>query len=111
MLGTAANNSIIKDNGVLIFDRMVDEDISERNIAIPKLIGTPIARATAELISVPMIYGKAPNDSRPSTEFQSVLVKNFKPSMENIFSEPFPTAYVIRASIKRVYAAAPIATI
>ena len=67
-------------------------------------IGTPIARATAELISVPMIYGKAPNDSRPSTEFQSVLVKNLKPSKENIFSEPFPTAYNIRASIKRVYA-------
>ena len=111
MLGTAANNSIIKDNGPLIFDRILDEDISERNIAIPKLTGTPIARATAELISVPMMYGKAPKDSRPSTEFQSVLVKNLKPSKENIFSEPLPTAYNIRASIKRVYAAAPIATI
>jgi hypothetical protein len=44
------------------------------------------------------------------TEFQSVLVKNLKPSEENIFSEPLPTAYIIRASIKRVYAAAPIAT-
>jgi len=111
MLGTAANNSITKDNGALIFDRIFDEDISERNIAIPKLSGTPIARATAELISVPMIYGKAPKDSRPSTEFQAVLVKNLKPSNENIFSEPLPTVYNIRASIKRVYAAAPIATI
>ena len=111
MLGTAANNSITKDNGVLIFDKIFDEDISVRNIAIPRLIGTPIARATAELSSVPMIYGKAPNDSRPSTEFQLVPVKNLKPSMENIFSDPFPTAYNIRASIKRVYGGAPIATI
>ena len=81
ILGTAANNSITKDNGVLIFE----EAISDRNTAIPKLIGTPIATAIPELIRVPMIYGKAPNDSRPSTEFQFVPVKNLIPSKENIF--------------------------
>jgi len=81
MLGTAANNSITKDNGVLIFE----EAISDRNIAIPKLIGTPIATAIPALIRVPMMYGKAPNDSRPSTEFQFVPEKNLIPSKENIF--------------------------
>ena len=51
ILGTAANNSIIKDNGTLTFGGA----ISERNMAIPRLIGTPIATAKAELIKVPMI--------------------------------------------------------
>jgi hypothetical protein len=88
MLGTAANNSITKDNGVLI----LGEDSSERNIAIPKLIGTPIAMAIAEVTKVPTMYGSAPKDSRPSTGFQFVPVKKLIPSNENIFTEPLPTA-------------------
>lgn len=71
ILWTAANNSITKDNGVLIFG----EDNSEPNIAIPKLTGTPMTIAIAGLTKAPIIYGKAPNDSRPSTEFQLVPVK------------------------------------
>ena len=71
ILWTAANNSITKDNGVLIFG----EDNSEPNIAIPKLTGPPMTIAIAGLTKAPIIYGKAPNDSRPSTEFQLVPVK------------------------------------
>lgn len=104
ILGTAASNSITKDSGVLI----LDDAISDRNTATPKLIGTPIAIAKAELISVPIMYGKAPYDSLPSTEFQSVPVKKPKPSRENIFIEPFPTAIATSASMNKVKPAAPM---
>ena len=43
ILWTAANNSITKDNGVLIFG----EDNSEPNIAIPKLTRTPMTISIA----------------------------------------------------------------
>jgi hypothetical protein len=72
MLGTAASNSMMKDSGV---DNL-DGAISERKMAIPRLMGTPIAIAIAEVIKVPIIYGSAPKASRPYTAFQSVLVKN-----------------------------------
>jgi len=104
ILGTAASNSITKDSGVLI----LDDAISDRNTATPKLIGTPTAIAKAEVISVPIMYGKAPYDSLPSTEFQSVPVKKPKPSRENIFIEPFPTAIATSASMNKVKPAAPM---
>jgi hypothetical protein len=76
ILGTAAKSSIINDKEVFNFVPA----ISDRNIAIPKLIGTPIAIAIPEQTKVPIIYGKAPNDSLPGTAFQSVLVKKFNHS-------------------------------
>jgi hypothetical protein len=66
----------MKDNKVFNFVPA----ISDKNIAIPKLIGTPIAIAIPEQTKVPIMYGKAPNDSLPGTAFQSVLVKKFNPS-------------------------------
>ena len=56
MLGIAASISTMKPIGVPIFGLA----ISEMKTAIPKLIGTPIAMAMAELTRVPMIYGSAP---------------------------------------------------
>ncbi len=76
ILGTAAKSSIMKDKEVFNFEPA----ISARNIAIPNFIGTPIAIAIPEETNVPMIYGKAPNDSLPGTAFQSVLFKKFNPS-------------------------------
>src|SRR4029079_12347548 len=88
MLGTAASNSITKDNGEL----NLDGAISARKNAMPKLIGTPISNAIPELINVPIIYGNAPYDSRPSTAFQLVPVTNpINPSCEKIFADPTPT--------------------
>ena len=63
MLGIAASISTMKPMGVPIFDG----DISEINTAIPRLIGTAIAIAMAELRRVPMTYGSAPYDSLPAT--------------------------------------------
>jgi hypothetical protein len=103
ILGTAAKSSIMKDKEVFNFEPA----ISDRNIAIPKLIGTPIAIAIPEETRVPMIYGKAPNDSLPGTAFQSVLVKKLNPSSVKISFDPSPTAKSIKTNIKRVYAAAP----
>ncbi|MFL6494111.1 MAG: hypothetical protein ACJ70N_04840, partial [Nitrososphaera sp.] len=54
--------------------------ISEMNTAIPKLIGTPIAIAMAELKSVPTTYGSAPYASLPTTGFQLVSKRKFIPS-------------------------------
>jgi hypothetical protein len=51
ILGTAANNSIINERGVA----RRDGDISDMNMAIPKLIGTPIAIAIAALTRVPIM--------------------------------------------------------
>ena len=48
-LGTAANNSTIKDNGSLI----IGGANSERNIAIPILIGTAKSSARNDVIKVP----------------------------------------------------------
>src|SRR5438132_223631 len=50
MLGTAASNSITNDNGVA----SLPGEISEIKVAIPKLIGTPIAMAIPELTRVPI---------------------------------------------------------
>ena len=72
MLGTAARSSVIKDNGV----PMRGGAISEMKMAIAKLIGTPMAIAIAELKRVHIMYGKAPNDSLPSTAFQFDCVIN-----------------------------------
>ena len=94
----------MKDNEVFNFVPA----ISDKNIAIPKLIGTPIAIAIPEQTKVPMIYGKAPNDSLPGTAFQSVLVKKFNPSSWKISFDPSPTAKSIMANMTKVYAAAPI---
>jgi hypothetical protein len=107
MLGTAAKVSTTNDNGA----RNFGDATSERNMAIRRLIGTPTAIATAELKRVPIIYGSAPNDSRPSTAFQSVLVKNLKPSKENMSRDPLATEYTTIATINIVYAAAAIVTI
>ena len=57
---------------------------SVTNIAIPMLSGTPIAIANAEVTNVPTMYGRTPNDSRPSTGFQSVPVTNPSPSSAHI---------------------------
>jgi len=51
MLGTAANSSMTKDNKVF---NLVPA-ISERKMAIAKLIGTPISIAMPELTKVPII--------------------------------------------------------
>jgi hypothetical protein len=72
------------------------------NTAIPKLIGTPIIIAIAELIKVPMIYGRAPYDSRPSTGFQSVPVRKPKPSNENISLDPSPTENATTTNMNKV---------
>lgn len=98
MLGTAASNSITKDNDVDSFDGA----ISVKNMAMPKLIGTPIAIAIPELTKVPIIYGNAPNDSRPSTAFQSLPVKKKNPSCEKIASEPSLTVKITKPKMKRV---------
>lgn len=98
ILGTAANNSITNERGVA----RREGDISDMNIAIPKLMGTPIAIAIAALTRVPTIYGSAPKDSRPSTAFQSVPVRNANPSDEKISQEPSITAYPTRATMSRV---------
>lgn len=98
MLGIAASISMMKPIGV----PNLGGDISEMNTAIPKLIGTPIAIAMAELTSVPMMYGSAPYDSLPSTGFQSVLKRNSTPSKEKIGIEPWTTEAVMSVSIKRV---------
>ncbi len=66
MLGTAARSSVTKDRGVPIRGGA----ISDIKIAIAKLIGTPMAIAIAELSRVPIMNGKAPKASRPSTAFQ-----------------------------------------
>jgi hypothetical protein len=102
ILGTAANNSITKERGVA----KREGDISDMNIAIPKLMGTPIAIAIAALIRVPTTYGNAPKDSRPSTAFQSVPVRNPNPSNEKISQEPSIIAYPTRATMSKVYPAA-----
>jgi hypothetical protein len=72
------------------------------NTAIPKLIGTPIAIAMAELTSVPTMYGSAPYDSLPSTGFHSVLKRNPIPSSEKMGIEPWTTEVATSTSIKRV---------
>ena len=90
---------MINDNGVLIFAGA----ISEEKMAMPRLTGPPIAMAKAELISVPIIYGNAPYDSRPSTEFQSVPVKKpKKPSFRNMSLDPLPTEKTTSAIISKV---------
>lgn len=104
ILGTAAKSSIMKDKEVFNFEPA----ISDRNIAMPKLIGTPIAIAIPEETKVPIIYGKAPNDSLPGTAFQSVLVRKLNPSSIKISFDPSPIAKSIKTNIKRVYAAAAI---
>jgi len=80
----AASNSITNDAGVPI--RL--GAISDTNAAIPRLIGTAIAIAIEAQANVPIIYGRAPKDSRPSTGFQSVPIKNCKPSEDNIGIDP-----------------------
>ena len=65
-LGTAASSSTTNPSGFPIF-----AGASVTNIAIPMLSGTPIAIANAEVTNVPTMYGRTPNDSRPSTGFQS----------------------------------------
>ena len=104
ILGTAAKSSIVKDNEVFNFEPA----ISDRNIAIPKLMGRPIVIAMPEETRVPMIYGKAPKDSLPDTAFQSVSVKKLNPSSMKISLEPSPIAKSIKTNMKRLYAAAPI---
>ncbi len=58
-LGTAASNSMMKDKGVLSFSGAS----SERNIAIPRLNGTAMSRASNDETIVPKIKGRAPNTS------------------------------------------------
>src|SRR5918992_1409535 len=106
MLGIAASISTMKPMGV----PNLGGDISEMNTAIPKLIGTPIAIAMAELTRVPTMYGSAPYDSLPSTGFQSVPKRNPIPSKEKMGTEPWTTEAATSTSIKRVYPAAPITT-
>ena len=76
--------------------------ISETNTAIPKLIGTPIAIAMAELTRVPTMYGSAPYDSLPSTGFQSVLNKNRIPSREKMGVEPWTTETATSTNMRTV---------
>ena len=99
ILGTAANNSITNDMGAA----KRGGDISDTNVAIPKLIGTPITIAIAELARVPIMYGKAPKDSLPSTAFQSVPVRNpITPSYEKISMDPRNTENATRDTIRTV---------
>lgn len=102
ILGTAAKISITNERGVAKREAKPEDDISDMNIAIPKLIGTPIAMAIPAQTRVPMIYGRAPKDSRPSTAFQSVPVRNPNPSNEKISQDPLITAYATRATISSV---------
>ena len=98
MLGIAASISMMKPIGV----PNLGGDISEMNTAIPKLIGTPIAIAMAELTRVPTTYGSAPYDSLPSTGFQSVLKRNLIPSNEKMGTEPWATEAATSTSISSV---------
>src|SRR5438105_4736495 len=97
-LGIAARTSTTNETGVPTFGGV----ISEINAAIPKLTGTAIVIAMAELAKVPRMYGSAPKDSRPSTGFQSVPVKNFSPSLERIGIDPWVTQITTSVSMRRV---------
>ena len=56
-------------------------DISARNMAIPRLRGTPMRRAIAEVTMVPSRYGSAPNTSLPDTGFHLTSVKKPAPNL------------------------------
>ena len=74
MLGIAANSSIAVPSGRFI---QVGES-SVRNSAMPKLTGTPIRSAIADVANVPTIGTSAPNCS--VTGFHSALTRNPSPN-------------------------------
>src|SRR2546427_10057402 len=69
--GTAASSSTTYVSGI----RSHGGESSERKIAMPRLIGTPTRRASAEVTSVPYTNGTAPK-TKGGKGFQTLTVKN-----------------------------------
>src|SRR2546426_1858004 len=74
--GTAASSSTTYVSGI----RSQGGESSERKIAMPRLIGTPNRRASAEVTSVPYTNGTAPK-TKGGTGFQTLPVKNPRPNV------------------------------
>src|SRR6058998_1047166 len=74
--GTAASSSTTYVSGI----RSHGGESSERKIAMPRLIGTPTRRASAEVTSVPYTNGTAPK-TKGGTGFQTLPVKNPRPKV------------------------------
>jgi hypothetical protein len=73
--------------------------ISTRKIAMPKLKGTPMRRARPDVTSVPIKYGRAPYTSLPSTGFQAVPKKNFRPNLPTTGPAPVISVYEVISRI------------
>src|SRR6058998_1540494 len=74
--GTAASSSTTYVSGI----RSHGGESSERKIAMPRLIGTPNRRASAEVTSVPYTNGTAPK-TKGGTGFQTLPVRNPRPNV------------------------------
>src|SRR2546428_8021389 len=74
--GTAASSSTTYVSGI----RSQGGESSERKIAMPRLIGTPNRRASAEVTSVPYTNGTAPK-TKGGTGFQTLPVRNPRPNV------------------------------
>src|SRR3989441_2242048 len=72
--GTAASSSTTYVSGI----RSHGGESSERKMAMPRLIGTPNRRASADVTSVPYTNGTAPK-TKGGTGFQTLPVKNPRP--------------------------------
>src|SRR5437667_6090986 len=74
--GTAASNSTTYVSGI----RSHGGESSERKIAMPRLIGTPNSRASADVTRVPYTNGTDPK-TKGGTGFHTVPVKNPRPKV------------------------------
>src|SRR2546426_3658526 len=74
--GTAASSSTTYVSGI----RSHGGESSERKMAMPRLIGTPNRRASADVTSVPYTNGTAPK-TKGGTGFQTLPVKNPRPKV------------------------------
>ena len=93
MLGTAASSSTAIPTGRL----SQGGAICVINNAIPKLTGTAISMAIAEVTSVPTIGISAPN--RSVTGFHSLLAR--KPRPKRWKAGHAPTARIVRIAVTR----------
>jgi hypothetical protein len=85
--------------------------ISTRKIAIPKLNGTPMSSAIAEVTSVPITYGSAPKISLPSTGFQAEPKKKLEPNRCKTGTEPDASVYAVNVRMIMAEAATTAAII
>src|SRR2546426_978343 len=74
--GTAASSATTYVSGI----RSHGGESSERKMAMPRLIGTPNRRASADVTSVPYTNGTAPK-TKGGTGFQTLPVKNPRPKV------------------------------